>query len=246
MAGREDLVQARIDLTAALRWAARLGLSEGVCNHFSVAAPGLQDRFLINPQGLHWSEVTPADLLLVDGEGNVAEGRHTVEPTAFFIHGRLHRSTRRPAVVLHNHMPFATALTLLEGGRLEPASQNALKFYGRVAYDEAYNGLVLDDAEGDRIAACLDGGDVLFLAHHGVIVVGDTVAWAFDDLYYLERACMVQVLAQSTGKTIKRLPHGIASDTAKQMAGDRQQSDLHLAALKRILDREEPGWSRLQ
>ena len=244
MAGTDDLDQARIDLTASLRWASRLGLSEGVCNHFSVAAPGLEDRFLINPQGFHWSEITAADILVVDGKGNVVEGRHTVEPTAFFIHGRLHRSKRHPAVVMHTHMPFATALTLLEGGRLEPASQNALKFYGKVAYDEEYNGLVLDNAEGDRIAARLNGADVLFLAHHGVIVCGDTIAWAFDDLYYLERACMVQVLAQGTGKQIKRLPHHIAAATAKQMS-DRTQSDLHFVALKRLLDREEPAWSKL-
>jgi len=246
MSGTDALVQARIDLTAALRWATRLGLSEGVCNHFSLAAPGLKDRFLINPQGLHWSEITPADILLIDGKGQVIEGRHTVEPTAFFIHARIHGSKRAPACVLHTHMPFATSLTLLEGGRLEAASQNALRFYGRVAYDEEYNGLVLDDAEGDRIASRMNGADVLFLANHGVIVCGDNVAWAFDDLYYLERACMVQVLAQGTGKHLKRLSHGVASATAKQMHAERQQSDLHLAALKRLLDRDEPGWSKLE
>ena len=246
MTGNDALIQARIDLAAALRCATRLGLSEGVCNHFSLAAPGLADRFLINPQGFHWSEVTPADLLLVDGKGKVVEGRHTVEPTAFFIHGRIHRSKRAPACVLHTHMPFATALTMLEGGRLEPASQNALRFYGKVAYDEEYNGLVLDDAEGDRIATRLGDADVLFLANHGVIVCGETVGWAFDDLYYLERACMVQVLAQGTGKLLKRLSHTIASATTKQMANDRTQSDLHFAALKRLLDRDEAGWSRLE
>ena len=151
-----------------------------------------------------------------------------------------------PAVVLHTHMPFATALTLLEGGRLEPASQNALKFYGKVAYDEEYNGLVLDNAEGDRIASRLNGADVLFLAHHGVIVCGDTVAWAFDDLYYLERACMVQVLAQGTGKTTQA-PAAQRSPRRRRSRwrAIAQQSDLHFAALKRILDREEPGWSRL-
>ena len=245
MSGTDALVRARIDLAAALRWATRLGLSEGVCNHFSLVAPGLQDRYLINPQGWHWSEISPADLLLIDGKGNVIEGRHTVEPTAFFIHARLHKSKRAPACVLHTHMPFATSLTLLEGGRLEPASQNALKFYGRVAYDEEYNGLVLVNAEGDRIASRMNGADVLFLANHGVIVCGDSVAWAFDDLYYLERACMVQVLAQSTGKHLKRLSHSVASATAKQMAAEREQSDLHFAALKRILDKEGPGWSGL-
>lgn len=245
MSGDEVLVTARIDLSVALRWAARLGLSEGVCNHFSLAAPGRADRFLINPQGLHWSEITPADILLVDGNGKVIEGRHTVEPTAMFIHARIHKSKRAPACVLHTHMPFATALTMLEGSRLEPASQNALRFYGKVAYDDEYNGLVLDNAEGDRIASRLGDADVLFLANHGVIVCGETVAWAFDDLYYLERACMAQVLAQGTGKLLKRLSHGTALATAKQIAGDRQQSDLHFAALKRLLDRDGPNWSRL-
>jgi ribulose-5-phosphate 4-epimerase/fuculose-1-phosphate aldolase len=245
MGGHDALTQARIDLTAALRSAARLGLSEGVCNHFSVAAPGADDRFLINPQGLHWSEIVPADIVTVDVKGNRVAGRHEVEPTAFFIHARLHRSKRKPRVVLHTHMPYATALTILEGGRLEPASQNALRFYGRVGYDETYNGLALDDGEGERIASRLNGGDVLFLANHGVIVCGENIAWAFDDLYYLERACMLQVLAQGTGKALKRLPHAVASATAKQHAAERQQSDLFFAAMKRVLDRDEPGWSAL-
>jgi ribulose-5-phosphate 4-epimerase/fuculose-1-phosphate aldolase len=239
----DPLTQARIDLAVALRWAHRYGLGEGVCNHFSLAAPGERDRFLINPQGLHWSEVTPGDLLLVDGAAEVIEGRHAVEPTALYIHTRLHGSKRAPACVMHTHMPFATALTLLEGGRLEPASQNALRFYGRVGYDEEYNGLALDEAEGARIAARLNGTDILFLQHHGVIVIGDSVASTFDDLYYLERACMAQILAQGSGKLLKRVPHHVAAATARQWAGERQQSVLHLESLKRILDRETPGWS---
>jgi len=115
MGGHDALTQARIDLTAALRSACRLGLSEGVCNHFSVAAPGLEDRFLINPQGLHWSEITPADIVMVDLKGNRVEGRHEVEPTAFFIHARLHHTKRKPKVVMHTHMPYATALGCTRG-----------------------------------------------------------------------------------------------------------------------------------
>jgi ribulose-5-phosphate 4-epimerase/fuculose-1-phosphate aldolase len=237
------LSQARIDLAAALRWAHRLGLSEGVCNHFSLAAPGVPGRFLVNPQGLHWSEIVPSDIVLVDGDGKLVGGKHPVEPTAFFIHSRIHRARRKPACVLHTHMPFATSITLLDSGRLDPVSQNALRFYGRVAYDEEYNGLALDDAEGDRIGAKLGDHDVLFLAHHGVIVCGDSVANAFDDLYYLERAAMLQVLAQGTGKTVRRIPHSFAAATAKQFVGERQQSVLHFDSLKRILEREEPGWS---
>ena len=115
----DPVTQARIDLTAALRSAARMGLNEGVCNHFSLEMPGDPRKFLINPQGLHWSEITPADLMIVDGKGAVVEGKHTVEPTAFFIHGRIHLGKRKKCV-LHTHMPFATALTLLRPHRLRP------------------------------------------------------------------------------------------------------------------------------
>jgi ribulose-5-phosphate 4-epimerase/fuculose-1-phosphate aldolase len=243
MGGHDALTQARIDLTAALRSAARLGLSEGVCNHFSVAAPGVEGHFLINPQGLHWSEIVPADIVTVDVTGNRIAGRHEVEPTAFFIHACIHRSKRKPKVVLHTHMPYATALTILEGGRLEPASQNALRFYGRVGYDETYNGLALDDAEGERIAARLNGGDVLFLANHGVIVCGDSIAWAFDDLYYLERACQNQVLAMSTGRPLKRVPDDEAQRTRAAFEGDDRFARAHFAALRRLLDREEPDYA---
>ncbi|HEV7802745.1 MAG TPA: aldolase [Burkholderiales bacterium] len=233
---------ARIDLAAALRWAARLGFGEGVCNHFSAALPGSSDRFLINPQGLHWSEVTPADLVLVDAHGRKITGLHNVEPTAFFIHGCIHRGKPAAKCVLHTHMPYATALTVIEQGRVEWVSQNALKFYGRVAYDDDYNGLALDDAEGERMCARLADADILFLANHGVIVTGLTLATTFDDLYYLERACMLQVLAMGTGRPLKTVAESIASKTAGQMAQESQQATLHFEALKRMLDRDEPGW----
>jgi ribulose-5-phosphate 4-epimerase/fuculose-1-phosphate aldolase len=225
---------AKKDLACALRAAAHFGLGEGVCNHFSLAVPGRPGQFLINPQGLHWSEVGPEDLVTIDANGHRIAGRHEVEPTAFFIHGRIHRSVPGAACVLHTHMPFATALTMLEGGRLAMAHQNALRFFGQVAYDEQYRGLVLDDREAERIAHRLGDASVLFLANHGVIVRGPSVAWAFDDLYYLERACMHQVLAMGTGRPLKLVPEHVAARTARQMAGERQQSDLHLAALRRM------------
>jgi ribulose-5-phosphate 4-epimerase/fuculose-1-phosphate aldolase len=229
------VAEARKDLACALRAADRLGLGEGVCNHFSLAVPGHPDRFLINPQGLLWSEIGPDDLVVIDAEGRKVEGRHEVEPTAFFIHGWIHRSVPDAACVLHTHMPFATALALLQGGRLEMASQNALRFHRQVAYENEYNGLVLDDAEAQRIAKRLAGHTVLFLSNHGVIVRGPSVAWAFDDLYYLERACMHQVLAQGTGRPLKLIGEAVAARTAKQIAGERQQSVLHLKALRRTL-----------
>jgi len=239
------LAQGRIDLAAALRWSARLGFNEGVCNHFSLElAP---DRYLINPQGLHWSEVTAADILLIDGQGQVLEGKHKLEPTAFFIHSHIHRANPQARCVLHTHMPYATALTLIAGGRLEWCNQNALRYWGRIAYDDTYNGLALDDAEGERIAAQLQGKSVMFMASHGVTVVGGSVAWAFDDLYYLERACMHQVLAVqgAAGKPLRRVPDDICARVAAQIAGERQQSELFFDSVKRMLDRDEPGWSAL-
>jgi len=235
-------IEAREDLVCALRSAERLGLAEGVCNHFSLAVPGSPGQFLINPQGLHWSEVLPDDLVIVDAAGNHVSGKHAVEPTAFFIHGRIHHASPRAQCVLHTHMPHATALTIIEEGKLAWASQNALRFYGRVAYESAYNGLALDEAEGARMAANVRAADVVFLANHGVIVCGPSVAHAFDDLYYLERACELQLLGQSTGRPLKLVPAEIAAATRAQMDAERQQSDLHMAALKRILDREQPGW----
>lgn len=246
MSIKHEIEKARIELTAALRSAARMGLNEGVCNHFSLELPGSPDRFLINPQGLHWSELTPADLMIVDENGEVVSGKHKVEPTAFFIHGRIHLNKRKKCV-LHTHMPFATSLCLLENGQLDcAANQNAMRFWNRIGYDGEYGGVALDNAEGDRICNALGDRDVLFLAHHGVVVCGDNVPYAFDDLYYLERSCMVQVLAQSTGGKLKRAPTHLVEQAAKQIEGERQQSVLHFEALQRLLDRHEPGWSKLR
>lgn len=236
-----EIRQARIDLAAAFRWAVRHGLNEGICNHFSLAVG--DDRFLVNAHGLHWSEITASSILLADGEGNIIEGDRPVEPTAFFIHSRVHRACPHAVCVMHTHMPYATALTLVEGGRLEPIEQNALRFHEHIAYDDDYNGLALDNSEGDRIAAKLGNRSILFLASHGVVVAGPTVAHAYDDLYYLERACRTQVLARSTGLPLRRLGDAVIQATQQQFQGERVSAPLHFAALKRILDREEPDYA---
>jgi len=236
--------QARVDLAAALRFAQRLGFSEGICNHFSAAVPGNPELFLLNPQGLHWSEITASDLIIVDSNGNLVEGRHKAEPTAFYIHSRIHRAKPDANCVLHTHMPYATALCCVEGGRLEWCSQNALRFYARTAYDPHYNGAALDEEEGDRIAAALQGrNNILFLAHHGVIVTGSSIGQAFDDLYYLERACMNQMLAQSTGLPLRIIPKPVCEKFIEQLDEVPEQAQLHFEAIKRILDREAPAYT---
>jgi ribulose-5-phosphate 4-epimerase/fuculose-1-phosphate aldolase len=234
----------RIDLAAAFRLAVRLDLHEGVCNHFSVMLPGGKE-FLLNRYGLHWSEVTASNLLALDAAGNVLEGEGEFEKTAFYIHSRIHLGNPRATCVLHTHMPYATALTLLEGGRLEMVEQNALRFHDDIAYDDVYNGLVVDNAEGDRLARALGGKRAMFLANHGVIVVGPSVAEAFDALYYLERACRLQVLARSMGAKLRPVRPEVIQQTCKLMCADAPKyAGAHFEALKRILDREEPAYSR--
>jgi len=241
----ETIWEARVNLAAALRFAERLGLNEGIDNHFSYAVDQSGDRFLVNPLGFHWRELRASDLVLADQHRKIIEGRHPVEDTAFFIHSRLHLRHPRARAVLHTHMPYATALTVIEGGRLEMVSQNALQFYGRVAYLDQYGGLALDNDEGDRMAAAMGDKTVLFLGHHGVIVTGPTVHHAFNDLYFLERACMVQVLAQSTGKRLRQIDEAVAQAMSNAMATNPDAVDQprkHLEALKRILDRESPEY----
>jgi ribulose-5-phosphate 4-epimerase/fuculose-1-phosphate aldolase len=225
----------RDDLALALRAAAHHGLAEGVCNHFSVELPDRSGRFLLNPRGLLWSEVCGDDIVLVDGAGKRLAGRHEVEPTAMFIHAAIHRLCAK-ACVLHTHMPYAMALTLTADGALDTTlSQNAMRFHGRVAADRRYNGLALDASEGERIAAAMAGADVAFLANHGTVVCGERVEWAYDDLYYLERACMAQVLAQSTGRPLVPVDAAIAARVRDQTLGERLQSELFFQALRRTL-----------
>ena len=232
----DDVRTLREDLALALRAAAHHGLAEGVCNHFSIELPDGSGRFLLNPRGLLWSEVSGDDIVMVDGQGQRLAGKHAVEPTAMFIHAAIHRLCRK-ACVLHTHMPYATALTLTTDRCLDTRlSQNAMRFHGRVAVDARYNGLALDASEGERIAAAMGSADVAFLGNHGAVVCGERMAWAYDDLYYLERACMAQVLAQSTGRPLVPVDASIAERVRDQTLGERLQSELFFEALRRTLD----------
>jgi ribulose-5-phosphate 4-epimerase/fuculose-1-phosphate aldolase len=238
----------RVDLAAAFRLAVRLEMHEGVCNHLSAMLPGGKS-FLLNRYGLHWSEVSATNLLALDADGRLLEGEGEFEKTAFYIHSRIHLAHPGATCVLHTHMPYATALTLLDGGRLEMVEQNALRFHNDIAYDDVYNGLVVDNAEGDRLARALGSKRVMFLANHGVIVVGPTVAEAFDLMYYLEHACRLQVLARSmmanSGGKFRPVRPEVVEQTYKLILADAPKyAGAHFEALKRILDREEPAYSR--
>ncbi|MDA0997331.1 MAG: aldolase [Proteobacteria bacterium] len=240
----EAILAARVDLAACFRMAARLGLHEGICNHFSFVVPGHDDLFMVNPYGLAFNEITASSLLICDFHGNVVVGDRQPEATAFYIHARLHLKRPQARAAFHTHMPHATALAMLEGDPLIWAGQSALKFYGRIAVDENYNGLALDTDEGDRIADAMGDNDIAFLKNHGVVVTGRSIAEAWDDLYYLERASEVQWKAMSTGRPLKPVKPEIAELTARQMrVGDRDSAYQHLDSIKRMLLRDEPEFA---
>lgn len=237
MSNHKDIKTLRRELAAALRLAAAQELNEGICNHFSVVVPGPEERYLINPYGIHWGEMRPDDLLLIDGDGHIHEGWGEVEATARNIHIAGHRANPRHQAILHVHMPYATALTMVEGGKLEMAHQTACRFLGRTAY-QGFGGVALNAEEGERIAQAQKDNphaDIIFLEHHGVTIGGPTVGIAFDDLYYLERACKQQVLAQSTGLPLKIIPEEQARQTAREwMQVLEYQATKHFEALMRL------------
>ena len=157
------------------------------------------------------------------------------------IHAGVHKVCSK-RVVMHTHMPYATALTLLDSGKFETLlSQNSMRFYNRVGFDVDYNGLALTAAEGERIALSMNdqkGGyyDVTFLGNHGVVVCGERIDCAYADLYYLERACQVQVLAMGTRYSLKPISdHELAARVCRDTINDVYQCELFFEALRRSL-----------
>ena len=237
----QEIIEARIDLAAAFRIAARLDMHEGVCNHFSFMLPGR--RFLINPKGIHFSRITASSIILMDEEGNTLEGTGRPPTTGHSIHTRLHLRHPSAKVVLHLHAPYSTAIAAIKSGRLEMVHQNAARFYGDIAYDDDFGGVAVDINEGDRMAEVMGSKRILFLASHGVVVVGENIARAFDDFYYLERAAQVQVLAMQTGRPLNVMRDDMAQMTRDQFAHFTANAELHFDALKAILDEEDPSYA---
>jgi ribulose-5-phosphate 4-epimerase/fuculose-1-phosphate aldolase len=228
----------RVDLAAAFHLAVANNLHEAIANHFSAVLPD-NLHFLVNPFGLHFSEITASNLIVCDFNGKVVWGDGEPSPSAHHIHAPIHRLIPRARVLLHTHQPYATALTMVAGGRIEWALQTACRFYGRVAYDTEYDGVALSDSVGERMAKILGDADVLFLGNHGVITSAPTVAHAFDDLYFVERVAQTQILAMSTGRPLTLLPPELIGQVAAQTRHERFDLgyiERHFEAQKRLLD----------
>ncbi|MFC6857050.1 class II aldolase and adducin N-terminal domain-containing protein [Marivibrio halodurans] len=231
----------REDMAAAFRWTARHGMHEGIANHFSLAVSDDGSRFLLNPYGVHFSRMKASDLLLLDAREEPEGMGDAVDPTAYAIHGALHRNLPQARCVLHLHPKYATVLASLADSTIPPIDQNSMRFYERVAIDEGYDGMGLGD-EAERLSRTLGNRSVLMMGNHGVMVVGETVARAFDEMVYLERACETVVTAYMTGQPLRRASHEVASKTARQWAEYPAFGEKHFAALRAILDEEEPDY----
>ena len=239
--------EARIDMAAAHRLAVLHDFHEGIDNHFTLNVPGRPGRFFLNAFGLHWNEVTASNLIEVSYEGQVVAGEGVPDRSAVCIHAPIHKNVAGAECVLHTHMPYCTALTQLEDMTLEMTGQPALYFADKIAYDREYNGYADDLEEGERMAALMGDKPILFLANHGVVVSGRTVASAYHRLYFLERACRTQMFSMWTGMRRKFVADDILAKVRVQAAKPNPAlsmsgADYHFAALKRLLDKSQPDY----
>jgi ribulose-5-phosphate 4-epimerase/fuculose-1-phosphate aldolase len=238
-----ELWQMRVDLAAAFRLAAQMNWHESVANHFSLAVSPDGKKFLMNPKWKHFSLIRASDLLLLDSEDEETMKRADApDPSAWCIHGRIHANLPHARCLLHLHPPYATALMGLVDPELKPIDQNTARYYNRVAVDLEFGGIADDRAEGERLARVLGNKNRMMMGNHGVLVAGATVAEAFEDLYYLERACQTMVLAHSTGQKLNVMSGEIAEKTARGWEDYSGMAFAHFEDQKRMLDRSDPSY----
>jgi len=231
------------DLAAVFRWTARLNMNEGIANHFSVCLPNSND-FYVNGSGLHFSSIKASDIVLVEQDKieEIKKKPELVDPTALNIHGSIHKKVPHARCILHVHSKYATALSTLKDPTLKPIDQNTMRFYNRVAICNDFGGLGFEE-ESNKIAAAIGNNRSMLLANHGVITVGETIAQAFDELYYFEKACETYITALSTNKELNFVEKEIAEKTAQEWENyPINMGEQHLKAIKLILDKEDSSY----
>lgn len=233
----------RLDLAAAYRLMALFNMTDLVFTHLSVRVPGAGHRFLVNPYGLLFEEITASSLVLVDAEGAPAQPTTwPVNPAGFVIHSAVHLGRADAACVMHTHTLAGMAVAAQAGGLL-PLNQISMEFDGRVALHD-YEGIAADDNLSERERLVRDLGDrpCMILRHHGLLTVGRSVAEAFYWMYYLEQACRIQLTAQSAGASLALPPPAVVARAREQFNDGPSKGWLPWQALCRKLDREQPDY----
>jgi len=238
-----ELTALRIDLAAAFRLAVEMDWHESVGNHFSLAVSADGTQFLMNPRWKHFSLIRASDLLLLDSDDAQTMSRADApDASAWCIHGRIHARVARARCVLHVHPPYASALAALADPTLKPIDQNSARFFNRLAIDLGYSGIADQQAEGERLVRVLGSHNSMLMGNHGVLVTAATVAEAFEELYFLERAAKTLVLAYSTGQPLNVLSDEVAENTARCWDEYRDSAFAHFRDLKQMLDKKDPSY----
>jgi ribulose-5-phosphate 4-epimerase/fuculose-1-phosphate aldolase len=237
--------EARANLAAVFRMIARLDMHESVANQFSYSVSDDGSQFLVNPMGRHFSNVRASELLLLDAnDDSTMDKPNAPDPTAWAIHGAMHRNVPQARCILHVHSKYATVLASIKEDGIPPIDQNAMRYFNRVSTDTGFDGMGLGD-EAERLTTTVGNNRVIVMGNHGVMVVGDTIAKAFDELYYFERACSNYITALMTGKPLRIVSDEVAEKTAQQWdyyVNGTRYADVHLAEIRETLDREEPDY----
>jgi ribulose-5-phosphate 4-epimerase/fuculose-1-phosphate aldolase len=234
-------IEERRDLAAAMRWTARLNMHEAIANHFSFAVSDDGARFLMNPYGRHWSKMRASDLIELDANSDADGIGENVDPTAWAIHGALHRTVPQARCVMHLHSKYSLALACLKDPTMPPIDQNTMRFYKRVVIDDGFDGMGLG-GEAERLAAAVGNNSIVLMGQHGVLTLGASTAQAFDDIYYFEKAAETYITALSSGMELNVATPEVAEKTARQWADYPGFADRHLSAIRDVLDEEEPDY----
>lgn len=237
-----DEKQIRIDLAACFRLFAKMGMHEAVANHFSAAVSEDGRKFLLNPKWKHFSRIKASDLILVDADDVSSFNRGEIDPTAWAIHGQIHRLRPDVRVVLHLHPIFSTAISCLNYPEIIPIDQNTARYFNRVSYDSQYGGMADSKAEGQRLANILQDKKRLMMGNHGILIGSHSIGVAFDDMYTIERACQILTTAYSTGQTLKILSDDVAEKTAQDWEKIENFSEAHFTEMKCLLAEEDPSF----
>tara|TARA_Y100000996_G_scaffold170926_1_gene132848 strand:+ start:297 stop:1025 length:729 start_codon:yes stop_codon:yes gene_type:complete len=241
-----DKLEILNDLAAVFRWTARLNMNEAVANHFSVSVPDSSEDFYVNGSGMHFSTIKSSDLVLIEQSkiNELKDKPELVDPTALYIHGSIHKKVPHAKCILHVHSKYATALATLEDPTLPPIDQNSMRFFNRVGVYSDFGGMGFEE-EAKKMANKIGNKKVLLMSNHGILTTGQTVAEAFDELFYFEKACETYITALSTNKKLKIVSNEIAEKTAQEWENcSPTHQNLHLKAIRSILDSEDPSYKQ--
>jgi ribulose-5-phosphate 4-epimerase/fuculose-1-phosphate aldolase len=235
--------EARVQLAACYRVFNHLGWVEMIFNHITLRVPGPEKLFLINPFGLHYSEITASNLLLIDIEGNpVREAKFPVNRAGFVIHSAIHASVPEAHCVMHTHTTTGMAVACQKDG-LSPTNFYAAQLHGGIAYHD-FQGITVEESEKSQLVASIGGKRAVILRNHGLLAWGPSLPEAFMTLWTLQRACDVQIAASSAG-ALNPIGSEVFAQTVRESGpGEKRTCEDVFAAMQRLVDAKDTSYRK--